>query len=174
MVDEIELSDTTISNLEELTKYLQGCETAISKMIQNNDVLDSVVKDYIISASIYEQGLYQVVLYPVIRHIAKTYYRLTERIDELTLSDENVTENYKSQLSNLIVELEAVLERCNIKIDHYVSDTYDPKKHRILKMLETEDANLNGQVVCRYTDCYMMDDKVIYLSKVDVYKSKKN
>lgn len=172
--EEVELVNLEIADMSSLVEYLKGCQDALSKMIQNNTILDSVIKDYISISAVYEQGLYQVVLYPVIRTIAKIYRTLSQRVESLEITDSNATDTYSEQLSLLIEEVEKILELCNVQIDSYVSDTYDSKKHRILKMIDTDNPELNGQVICRYTDCYTMDDKVIYLSKVDVYKSKKN
>lgn len=173
-LEDVELCYLEIVDMNSLIEYLKGCQDALSKMIQNNTILDSVVKDYISISAVYEQGLYQVILYPVIRSITKIYRTLSQRMESLEITDSNAGEIYSAQLSLLIEEVEKVLELCNVQIDSYVSDTYDSKKHRILKMIDTDNPELNGQVICRYTDCYMMDDKVIYLSKVDVYKSKKN
>lgn len=173
-LEDVELANAEVVDMDSLIEYLNGCQEALSKMIQNNTILDSVVKDYISISSVYEQGLYQVVLYPVIRAITKIYRTLSERVESLEITDSNATEIYSAQLSLLIEEVEKILELCNVQIDSYVSDTYDSKKHRILKMIDSDNPELNGQVICRYTDCYTMDDKVIYLSKVDVYKSKKN
>lgn len=172
-LEDVELNSPKIIDMDGLIGYLNDCEVSLSKIIQNNTILDSVIKDYISISTIYEQGLYQIVLYPVVRSIAKIYRDLSSRVEALELADSNATETYSSQLSLLITEVEKVLELCNVIIDSYVSDTYDPKKQRILKMIDTDNPELNGQVICRYTDCYTMDDKVIYLSKVDVYKSKK-
>lgn len=173
-LEDVELENPEIVDMNSLIEYLKSCQDALSKMIQDNTILDSVIRDYIAVSAVYEQGLYQVVLYPVIRAITKIYRTLSHRVDSLEITDANAAETYSAQLSLLIEEVEKVLELCNVQIDSYVSDTYDSKKHRILKMIDTDNPELNGQVICRYTDCYTMDDKVIYLSKVDVYKSKKN
>ena len=175
-IGEIELKSAQIeiTDFEKLAKFLQESETAICEMIKNNTVLDLALKDYIAASAIYEQGLYQVILYPVIRHIVKIYVKLSDRIRELKIDDLNATSCYAEQLTWIIGEIDELLEICNVSIDPFVSDIYDSKKQRILKMIETEDAELNGHVICRYTDCYLMDDKVVYLSKVDVYKTKKN
>ena len=173
-LEDVGLDNPEIVDINGLIEYLKVCEDSLSKIIQNNTILDSVVRDYISISAIYEQGLYQIVLYPVVRTIAKIYRTLSERVEELEITDSNATEAYSAQLSLLIEEVEKVLELCNVQIDSYVSDTYDSKKQRILKMIDTEDPDLNGHVICRYTDCYTMEDKVIYLSKVDVYKSKQN
>lgn len=173
-LEDIVLNNFEIVDIKGLLDYLRTCEVSISDMIQNNSILDSVLKDYLAISSIYEQGLHQIILYPVVRVIVKIYRSLLEKSKSLELSDANVIETYSAQLTFLIEEVEKVLELCNVAIDGYVSDTYDSKRQRILKMVDTDDLELNGQVICRYTDCYTMDDKVIYLSKVDVYKSKKN
>lgn len=171
-LEEVTLPDSEIVDLNSLTEYLKNCEVSLSQMVKNNTILDSLIKDYIAIASVYEQGLHQVVLYPVVRQIAKFYRALSQRIDTLAIDECNASETYREQLSLVIEEVEKILELCNVQIDGYVSDTYDPKKHRILKMIDTEETEKNGQVACRYTDCYTMEDKVIYLSKIDVYKTK--
>ena len=173
-LEEVELDNPEIVDMNGLIEYLKGCEDVLAKMIHNNAIIDSVMQDYISMSAIYEQGLYQVVLYPVIRTIVKIYRALSERVAALEITDANATETYSAQLSLLIEELAKVLELCNVQIDDYVSDTYDPKKHRHLKMIDTDNPELYGKVIRRYTDCYTMEDKVIYFSKVDVYKSKIN
>ena len=171
---EAESGQDGITDFEGLMKYLQDRERAISDAIKDNTVLDLALKDYIMASAVYEQGLYQVILYPVIRHIVKVYRDLCGRIPELKIDDSNATACYAGQLTRMIGEIDTVLEMCNVSIDPFVSDSYDSRKQRILKMIETDNAELNGNVICRYTDCYLMEDKVIYLSKVDVYKTKKN
>lgn len=173
-LDEVTLPVNEVDNFAALCQYLVNCEVAFSRMIQNNVILDLAMKNYIAMAAVYERGVYQVVLYPVIRYIAKVYRDLCDRVKNIKLTDENAMGEYDAQLSRLISDLDVVLEKCGVGIDCYVSDVYDPKKHRILKMVNTDDPDLNGQIVCRYTDCYSMDDKVISLSKVDVYKVNKN
>ena len=170
---ETEFEQAEITDFEGLIKYLRDRETVISDTMKDNTVLDLALKDYIAASAVYEQGLYQVILYPIIRHIVKIYAKLSDRIPELKIDDFNATSCYAEQLTWIIGEIDELLEICNVTIDPFVSDIYDSKKQRILKMIETEDAELNGHIICRYTDCYLMDGKVVYLSKVDVYKSKK-
>lgn len=172
-LEEVELGCPETKDAKGLVEYLAACENAISEQLKNNAILDSVVKDCIAASAVYEQGLYQIVLYPVIRAIVKIYRELEKRTEAPEITEDNATAAYSEQLSAVIGETERVLELCDVRIDGYVSDVYDSKKHRILKMVDTDDPELNGRVICRYTDCYVMDDKVIYLSKVDVYKSKK-
>lgn len=172
-LDDVEMDNPDIADINGLIDYLKNCHDALSKMIKNNVILDSVIKDYISASSVYEQGLYQVVLYPVIRAVVALYRSLSNRVESLEINDSNATEIYSTQLSLLIEEAEKILELCNVQIDGYVSDVYNSQKHRILKMIDTDNPELNGQVVCRYSDCYTMEGKVICLSKVDVYKNKK-
>ena len=173
-VEDVEAPNTDITCFEELAKYLQAQENAIAQMIKNNTVLDLALKDYIAVSASYEEGLYQVVLYPVIRRIAKVYSSLSEKVENAAVTEENATQCYAEILAWIIDEIDAILEICNVTIDPYVSDVYDPKKQRILKMIETDNAELNGHVIKRYSDCYIMEEKTIYLSKVDVYKAKQN
>jgi molecular chaperone GrpE (heat shock protein) len=47
---------------------------------------------------------------------------------------------------------------------------FDPQKHKILKTIPTSDEQLDRTIANTYTDCYTYDGKVVYQSKVDVYK----
>lgn len=175
-----EIPEFTHENLPELkspalpdvTEYLQAVETYIAETIKNNSIIDKILKAYIDQASLYESGIHQVVLYPVIRCIANGYEAIKIAVEqgEGALTEENAKETYANALETLVKLTDEILGRCGVIIDGYVSDVYDPKKHRILKTVKTESDEDNGKIVIKYTDCYTLEDKVIYPQKVDVYK----
>ncbi len=168
------LPDMPIDTTDALILYLQKCEEAVSKSIQNSAAMDSVLADYISATKLYESGIHQVVLYPIVRQIVSAYQELSADVARLneTITDENASEYYIGELEKMVEQSDKLLSLCGVMIDGYVSDTFDPKKQRVLKLIPTEDSGLAGKVAERYTDCYLLEDKVIYPSKVDVYKLK--
>lgn len=173
-IEDIELPNEELQDTTQVMDYLKESENAIANMIKNNVILDTAIGDYIRIASIYEQGLYQIVLYPVIRHIICFYESLANRIQAKTdlLTDENANTAYIIELNYAVEHCDQLLSFCNVTIDSFVSDNYDPRKHRALRVIETDNKDLNGIVAFRYTDCYMMEEKIIYPSKVDIYKAR--
>jgi len=158
--------------LDDVTAYLQAVEGYIADTLKNNSILDRILKGFIEQSTLYEKGIHQVVLYPVIKCIAKGYEAVKIAVEqgESALTEENAKEIYADALETVVKLTDEVLGRCGVIIDGYVSDVYDPKKHRILKTLKTELDEENGKVAIKYTDCYTLEEKVIYPQKVDVYK----
>ena len=175
-----EIPEFTFENLPELKsnsldgvmEYLKAVETYIAETIKNNSIIDRILKGYIDQASLYENGIHQVVLYPVIRRIADGYKVVSIAVEDAlsVLTEENAKETYATALETVVKLTDEILGRCGVIIDEYVSDVYDPKKHRILKTVKTELDEENGKVATKYCDCYTLEEKVIYPQKVDVYK----
>ena len=171
--EEVSVPDIDIRTTRDLIEYFTACENKLSKDIKNNTVLDSLMGDYITNGAIYEAGLYQIVLYPTVRKMVKFYEELVIHVKAscAELDEKNGTTIYLRELAYAIEHLDKILEMCNVYVSPDFSDVYDPKKHRMLKTIPTDNAELNATVAKRYTDCYIMDDKVIYPAKVDLYKA---
>lgn len=163
-----------IASDAQLVEYIRACEDNIKKLIADNAALDNLLTYYINANKAYEQGIYQVALYPVIRHIISLHDDIAEeqaeRVAEMT--EETAVVVYSDALDMAITRCENILALCGVEIVREFSDKYDPKTQRVLKLIPTEDPALNEVVAQRYCDCYKMEDKVIYPSKVDVYKLK--
>lgn len=161
-----------VKSLDDIATYLQSSEELIQKTLQTNAVLDKTLGDYIKYCTLYEKGAYQVMLYPVIRRLIKMSFALEKECG--ALNEDATTEDYKAQyvkaLRYVIEETESILLLCNVTIESEGLDKFEGKKHRMLKAIKTEDPTLNGVVANKYSDCYSMGDKVIYPSKVDVYR----
>lgn len=171
----VEVADATafnVTSFDELIAYTKAVEAQIIAVLKNNAERDKLLNAYIEYSSLYESGVQQAVLYPVIRKIVSVYEHAQTMVAEKTdgLTENNCGESYISALEEIIDATETVLGVCSVAIDSHVSDIYDPKKQRILKMVATDDESKNSMVINRYTDCYLMDDKVIYPQKIDVYK----
>lgn len=173
-MEEISISPLMISDLDSLAAYLTACEDAIRIIAAHNTALDCVLSDYIAASSLYEQGVWGVVLFPIVRKLLWYKSKISALADEKIegLREDNALQSYVDVLNFAIEVCDNILERCNIVIDCGESNVYDSKRYRILKLIPTEDPTLNGWIVNRYTDCYIMDEKTIYPSKVDVYKLK--
>ena len=163
-----------IEDLHDLAGYLQSVENAIVSVLQNNAILDSVVSNLIKMSTAYETGLYQVVLYPTIRRMIELYKSSTKKDenDKEVINDENASALYKENLDSFIESIADILFLLDVTIKVDLQDTYDARFNRIIKYVETENEELNGKIAHTYTDCYVMDEKVIYPAKVDVYKTK--
>ena len=172
--EEIAVPAPDVTDAESLAAYLAACEDGIRAILARNTALDCVLSDYVAASSLYEQGVWMVVLVPVIRKMLACGRKLSELVEKETgqLQEDNASKSYADALAYALEICDGILEMCNVVIDGAASEVYDPKRHRILKMIPTEDAALNGRVVNRYTDCYLMEEKVIYPSKVDVCKIK--
>ena len=86
------------------------------------------------------------------------------------LTDENCNEKYTQCLEYVIGALEDVLYNGGIKIETDICDTFDAKRNRLMKAIPTEDPEMDRKIATTYTECYTMNEKIIYPSKVDVYK----
>lgn len=176
MKEAVSLPTFEINTFEDLVEYLKTVENTVVEVLKDNTVLDSLLGDYINAASVYDQGLYQVVLYPTIRHIINLYEILSKKVNDgsAKLEDDGAKDFYLLLLKGAIKSLEVILSFIDVDIDsnEESSALYDAKKHRVLKFLSTDDPEQNGKIACYYTNCYTMDDKVIYPAKVDIYKAK--
>lgn len=159
-------------SLDGVTEYLKKIENYIVEVLKCNAGLDNVLKVYIDNSLLYEEGVHQLMVYPVVGCIAKLYLSTKAGVEDAiaALTEENATQSFIDRSNVLIDALEELLLKCTVTIDGEVSDTYDPLKHRLIKIIYTDNPEENGKIANRYTDCYMMETKVIYPQKADVMK----
>lgn len=159
-----------------IIQYLADIENYIVEVLKSNSNIDKILKVYIENASLYEQGIHQVVLYPVVNSIGTLYKFIKKEVDNYigNLNEENATETFVLCSNRMIEELDLILTKCSVTIESFVSEQYDPLKHRLLKVVYSNNPNENGKVVSIYSDCYLIDSRVIYPQKVDVIKYKEN
>ena len=171
---EIQCNEQPLEDISGLLMYLQTTENNIVALLKNNTALDTLVSNYIKKDSIYEDGLYQIILYPTLRKIVALYEELQTSNNRAAKADneEGISLIYENALNKTIDSLDDILFLLDVSIDKQVYDFYNPKIHRILKTIFTDDSNLNERIAIQYTDCYIMDEKTIYPAKADVYKTK--
>ncbi len=156
----------------------------IKAILSDNAALDVVVGEYVKQSQLIERNEQQIVLYPVIREIVDNFNKVKEEVaaaQAYTEANEAALLNvykeiYKEILGKVLGETESILNLCQVTVANALSggDMYDPKCHRIMKFIAIgeEESEKNGKIVNVYSDMYMMDDKVFYPAKVDVYKVK--
>ncbi|MCL2184422.1 MAG: hypothetical protein FWB86_01015 [Treponema sp.] len=169
--EETILSNTDkIKNTSELIEYLKNCESAVRLAIQKKSVIDKTLQDYIALASRTDAEHYFALAAPV----AKSLYALYDKISEKskpagTLSGEQLLKLYHDILVETGKGIYVILTEAEVIIETLKGE-FDTQKHKILKTIPTTDESLDRTIVNSYTDCYSFDGKVIYQSKVDVYK----
>lgn len=167
-----EISTQEITSIEDFFKYLQSTESEIKTILKNNALLDQLIGKYIQQESAYENCVWNIILTPVLKKLIGYFEKTKVIVEDIrkTLTVDNCNQEYINILDCVSSDLEEILVQCCVSVAPVVDTKYDPKKHRIIKILPTEDEALNGQISNIYSDCYTMDDKVIYPAKIDVLK----
>lgn len=176
-IDEYILPETpelTSNDERGVVQYLVDIENYIIEVLKSNSNLDKLLKVYIENSALYEQGIHQVVLYPVINRIGRLYNELKADVEQYiqSLNGDNTTDSFVACSEKSIEKIDSILTNCSVTIESFVSDRYDPQKHRLLKVIYSENQDENGKIANIYSDCYLMDGRVIYPQKVDVIKYK--
>ncbi len=167
------LSIESINSLEEFHSYLIKCENALKEILSDNSVRDKLLNEYIKASMNFETQLPELIVYPLVKDIAILHKEINELFSSISeeITNENALEKYTSSLNYIINKLENVLIAAGVVIDPFVDEMLDRKKHQVLKVIPSEKPEDNAKVANRYTDCYLIGDRVIYLSKIDVYKA---
>lgn len=153
-------------------EYLDDAETKIRTILADNERLDKCLKDYCFLASAIENDVVVLCVYPPVRKLVSLYNKAKQKIDECLneLSEDNMVDSYSEMLTFLISQFEDVLLSGGVRIDTNTDDLFDTRKNRLVRAVITNDAALDRKIVRRYTECYTMNDIVIYPAKVNVYK----
>ncbi|MBO4868610.1 MAG: hypothetical protein J5585_02735 [Clostridia bacterium] len=162
----------SVKNASDLIAYLQAIEEEIKAEIRNNEMLDKCLKAYIEFSFNVEKQLVSVFVLPSVRIMINVCGKIRALVKSSTaeIDEDNCTEKYTRCLSYLVNAVEDVLYSGGIMIDADKHDVFNPKKDRPLKTILTDIEALDKTVAVAHTDCYLMNDIVIYPSKVEVYK----
>lgn len=177
---EEDISDKKTFSQNDVIYLLDKKTEEIKSILKNNSMLDVVISEFIKQSELIERNEQQVVLYPVIRQLVQYFNKIKDDIDVIISESDNqlstLTEAYKNILGTVLNQTETILNLCQVTVEHALAagDTYDPKRHRIMKFIpiSPDEAEKNGKIVKVYSDLYKTDDKVIYSAKVDVCKVK--
>lgn len=151
---------------EDLLTFVSRGLNELQRIIEDNTELDNILHLALERLGAYEQeGKHLFAFAPVARGLLRLHGKLQE-----WPVGEDAKESYRQALEESIKESETLLSLCGVDIDSFVSEIYDPRRQRILHFLECEKEEDNGKVIKRLSDCYTLQDKVIYPMKVDVYR----
>ena len=161
-----------IKDASELIEYLKKSEEAIRLALQDRVVLDKTIQEYIALAARTDAEHYLALAAPVSRKLYKLYDSIS--VDSQTAgkySGDTLIKFYNALLNKVAEKIEVILTGAGMKIETETLDgVFDTQKHKLVKTVPTDNEKLDRAIANIYTDCYTYDGKVVYQSKVDVYK----
>lgn len=171
------LPEMEINSVQTLCDYIVASEECLRQIVAFNDAKDKNIKNYIAYAENVEADYAVNRLYPVLNQMVslkkKIAYLVKQKLE--IIDDENDQILYEELLLFMINNLEAVLKACDVLVEKSVSADLDTQKDQIVKVIKLAEDDpqkdqLDRKIAARHTDCYILDGKVVYQSKVDVYK----
>jgi molecular chaperone GrpE (heat shock protein) len=164
------ISAEAVKNMQELIEYLNKSEAAIRLALQDKAATDKTVQYYIALAARTDAEHYFALAMPV----AKLVYALYDGISKKAVltanySGEELIKFYTSVLDEVSDKIANILISAGTDVET-LNGVFDTQKHKIIKTIPTDDDKLDRTIANSYTDCYICDGKVVYHSKVDVYK----
>jgi molecular chaperone GrpE (heat shock protein) len=159
-----------IRSMPELIEYLKKSEETIRSTLQDRTMVDKIIQEYGMLAARTDAEYYLAMITP----IAVQIYKLCDAISDKSqpadsYSGDTLIKLYTEVLDDVVNGLEDILIGAGVKMDT-LGDVFDPQKHKLLKTIPTNEEARDRTVAHKYTDCYAYEEKVIYPSKVDVYK----
>jgi len=157
-----------ISSLPQLIEYLTQTEGTIKHMIADRATVDQTVADLATVVKRTDAEHYLALVSPIVTQL----YTLGDKLSELGKSTNLTLQTlYETMLALLINKIEATLINAGVQIEStFLSSSLDTQRHKIQKTVPTTEEGLDRTIAATLTDCYSFEGKVIYQSKVDVYK----
>ena len=157
-----------IQNPSELIEYLNKSEEAIRLALKDRAVLDKTIQEYIALAARTDAEHYLALAAPVSRQVYALYDSILAKSQSVGSS---FIELYNEILEEVVNKTGHILTGAGMKIETETLDgVFDTQKHKLVKTIPTDNEKLDRAIANIYTDCYIYDGKVVYQSKVDVYK----
>ena len=177
LTDEQEDDDTQIlicagqiNTISDLIEYLDKSEAAIRLALQDRAAADKTIQEYITLAARTDAEHYLALVAPVSRQFYALYDGISAKSQSAgDYSDDTLIKFYNAILEKVVSEIEVILTNAGMVIET-LDGIFDTQKHKLLKTLPASDEKLDRVIANTYTDCYTYDGKVVYQSKVDVYK----
>lgn len=170
-----ELVEIVSHSFEGIVEFIDTKNKELATILQNNTLMDATLSVYVTGMESIEANYSDAVLLPVYRSVAEMYSLLEGQCEEVkeTVTEENKIEKYISVLQMALDYIDKILISCGVNIRTEITDVFDSVKDKILKVVSCEDEAKDRKIAKRHTDCYLFDNKVLYPSKVDVYKFSK-
>lgn len=154
--------------LEELIRSI--CRD-IEAMLKVKSPLEASYKQLVEASKARDQENRWVYIYPALRDISGLRDHISHAGKALPEDDEGAKEEYKALLSHVIDGCAYALEKLGGRIV-ITDDVLNSSQHRLVRPVPTDDPSLDRAIANKMTDCYALGDKVVYLQKVEVYKSR--
>ena len=164
------LDNVKITNLPELFEYLNKNEKAIRLALNERSVVDKTIAEYITLSARTDAEHYFALVAPIAHAIYGLYdiiYKNSKTISGL--SSDDIIKLYDKMLCSIVKRTDEILTSAGIIIEPF-EGVFNGQIHKLLRTIPTNDEKLDRTIANTYTDCYAFDEKVIYQSKVDVYK----
>jgi molecular chaperone GrpE (heat shock protein) len=159
-----------IKSISDLIEGLNKNEAAIRLTLQDRAAADKTIQEYIALAARTDAEHYLALAAPVSRQIYALYDSISARSKSAgDYSDDALIKFYMAILKEIIKGIEIILTNAGVLIET-LKDVFDTQKHKLVKTIPTNDEKQDRGIAKIYTNCYSYDGKVIYQSKVDVYK----
>ncbi len=157
---------------DNISEYLVSVENSIKALLADNETVDKCLRDYITLSTFIDSDIVNLCVYPSIRKTIGLFLKLKHRVEDILfdIDEENMNDNYRDALNLVINGIEDILLSGGVSIYTTVDDLFDTKKNRLVKAVVTDDPALDRKIAKQYTECYLMNDIVLYPAKVDVYK----
>ena len=159
-----------INNIPELIKYLNKSEAAIRLALQDRAAADKTIQEYMALSARTDAEHYFALVAPISRQLYALYDNISARSQPGgDYSGDAFVELYNAVLEKVVSGIEVILSDAGVRIETS-GNVFDTQKHKLLKTIQTSDEKLDRVIANTYTDCYTYDEKIVYQSKVDVYK----
>lgn len=157
---------------DSFTEYLTACEETVKAALADMSRYDACINDYVKVAGSIDEGILAANVYPVLRALVHFAPRFKADVIEAlnTLTEENAATEYRALLEVLVDKLATLLEMGGVEVEAVHGGTYDLKKHKIIKLVPTDDESLDRAVESVSTDCYSLGGLVIAQAKINAYK----
>lgn len=159
-------------SFDELLRFIAYKNSALEALLAESAVADANLAAYEKAVAALDDNYSDSVLLPLYKATAALYSRVDGLCEEITqtVTEDNKVGKYNSVLQLALEGIYQLLSVAGVEVVSEVSDALDSAKDKILKVVPCEDPALDRKVAKRYTDCYLFNGKVLYPSKVDVYK----
>ncbi len=169
---EIAAAEEPADPTEEMLRIARENSEKLIAILAEREERDKVLLSYEEKLGSIEEDYSDAILLPYLRKLARAYADVSQAVDEIKeeITEENMREEYASVISLAIEAAQLLLDTAGVIIAEDVGDTYDIKTNRLMKMVPTEDETFDKKVAFRYTAAYLYEGKLLYPSRVDVYK----
>jgi len=168
----------TGNTLESLLEFVVRWQQRIDTLLAENSALTETILQQVQENKKQHKVTDGLLLKPIFIKLIQLSDFFEKRLSVLTatVDDEEAAEIYQNAYAFAVTYLEDLLLNLGVHIHSNIDNTFDPKYHRMLKMIsiEPEEAEKDKTIASFNNDCYIADDKVIYPAKVVLYRLKNN